>query len=162
MKGWIKLIYSFIFLYFNGTPVYCTGLEEVSIIKAILQLIFYLGVFVAVILLSIYGTRFIAKNYKRAACGKYAEFLDILNIPGGSKLAIIKINERIYILSINNSCTTVIDKLSKEEFNILDENFDNYLDKYIDKWHDNLKINRILNKFYSKKDKEDFSDEEKD
>ena len=55
------------------------------------------------------------------------------------------------ILSINNSCTTVIDKLSKEEFNILDENFDNYLDKYIDKWHDNLKINRILNKFYSKR-----------
>ena len=37
------------------------------------------------------------------------------------------------------------------------DGFDNYLDKYIDKWHDNLKINRILNKFYSKRNKEDFA-----
>ncbi|NLK43711.1 MAG: hypothetical protein GX300_04885 [Tissierellia bacterium] len=162
MKSWIKSFYSFIFFYLIGTPVYSTGLEEVSIFKIILQLMFYLGIFIGVILLSIYGTRFIAKSYKRVVSSKYMDLIDVLNIPGGSKIAIININEKIYIISINNNSTTVIDKLSKDDFDISVENFDKYLDRHFERWNNTLKSNKILGKIYSKKDKEDFSDEEKD
>lgn len=160
MKNKIKLFQFFIFLYLIGSPVYGAGYEEINMFKTILQLIFYLGIFIVVILLSIYGTRFVAKNYKRVISSKYMELLDILNIPGGSKIVLVKVKDRIYVLSIANGSTSVIDKLNQEEFHTIEEDFDNYLDRYLNKWNNGLRTNRILSKFYSKKDKEDFNDEE--
>lgn len=157
-----KLFISFMFFHIISTPVYSTGFEEISTFKIILQLIFYLGIFVAVIVLSIYGTRFIAKNYKRVVSSKYVDLIDMLNIPGGIKIAIVKINEKFYILSITNNSTTVLDKLSKEEFHIIEENFDNCLEKYFYKWNSSLKSNKMLSKLHFNKGKEDLNDEEKD
>lgn len=162
MKKKFKFLYVFISLIFISIPVYGSGYEDISLFKIILQLIFYLVIFVAVILLSIYGTKFIAKNYKKVVSSKYMDLIDILTIPGGSKLAIVKVNNNVYILSISNNGTTVIDKLNKDEFHTLEDNFDNYLDKYLGKWNNNLKTNRILSKFYFNKDKEDMKDETKD
>ena len=150
------------FFHIISTLFIVRGFEEISTFKIILQLIFYLGIFVAVIVLSIYGTRFIAKNYKRVVSSKYVDLIDMLNIPGGIKIAIVKINEKFYILSITNNSTTVLDKLSKEEFHIIEENFDNCLEKYFYKWNSSLKSNKMLSKLYFNKGKEDLNDEEKD
>jgi len=160
MKSKFKLLFCIIVLYLIGSPTFSTGFDEVNVFKSILQLILYLGIFLAVIIFSILGTRFIAKNYKRVVSSKYIDLLDVLNLPGGSRIAIVKIDKKIYILSINNNSTTIIDKIDKDEFNLFEVNFDNYLEKYFDKWNINFKSSKLLSKFNLKKDKEDINNEE--
>lgn len=157
------ILFSLLNILIFSSPVYGTGFEEVNIFKTILQLMFYLGVFIAVIILSIYGTRFIARNYRKAVSSKYVELLDVINIAGGSKILILKINEQIYVLYTSNNNATVIDKFSKDDFPIKEDNFDNYLERYFDKFNINLKTSKLLNKLNLKKDldKEDKNDEKK-
>lgn len=162
-----KAILLFIFIFTNlyGLPVYATGYEETSLIKIIFQLIFYIIIFVLVIFLSLYGTKLIAKNFKGITSSKYVNLLDVMNIPGGTKIIIIKINNKIYILSTNNNNTNIIDIIEADGFPIYDDNFDNYLSKYLIRNHNDQKINKklesLLDKLNIKKDKEGKNDEKK-
>ncbi|WMM26610.1 hypothetical protein RBU61_08015 [Tissierella sp. MB52-C2] len=161
-KGNLYLIFTFIFLY--SYPVYGSGYEDVSLAKTILQLIFYIIIFALVIFFSLYGTKLIAKNFKSVGTSKYISIIDMINIPGGSKIIITKINNKVYIMSITNSATTVIDIIDEENFSIRDEEFDNYLSKYL-KQSNESKINKtvigLLSKLNIKKDKEGKDHEEK-
>ena len=134
------------------------GYEDVSLTKTILQLIFYIIIFVLVIFFSLYGTKLIAKNLKGISRSKYISLIDIMNIPGGSKIIISKINKKVYIMSITNNATTVIDIIDEDEFPILEEEFDNYLSKYLNENNKNSKINTtvttLFRKFNINKDKE--------
>lgn len=145
--------------------VYAAGNEETSIIKTILQLIFYIIIFVFVIFFSLYGTKLIAKNFKGITSSKYIKLLDIINIPGGAKIIIAKINRKIYILSTNNNGINVIDVIEEEEFYAEEESFDNYLSKYLNTDYSNYnisnKIKSLINKFNIKKDKDDNRNEKK-
>ncbi len=154
----LKYILSSMFLFFLSEQVYASGYEDVSLAKTILQLVFYLIVFVVVIFITLYGTKFIAKNYKAINNSKYMKIIDVLNIQNGNKLIIVNVNKRNYILSISNTGITLIDTIESEDFG--EEDFQDYLNKHINKKDTqgidlNLYINKIKDKFEFSKDKED-------
>ena len=153
----LKYVFFSAFLFFFGSPAYCSGYEDVSLLKTIFQLIFYLLVFVVVIFITLYGTKLIAKNYKGFNRSKYMEIIDLLNIQNGVKLAIVKVNNKIYILSISNAATTVIDTIDPEDLE--NKEFDTYFDKYINKKDQEFGPNLYINKI---KDKLKFSKKEED
>lgn len=145
-------------------PIYSEGYENTSIIKLVLQLVFYLIVFIAVIFIALYGTKLVAKNTKGMSSSKYINLLDAINIPGGSKIIIAEINEMIYILSTNNNGVSVIDIIEGKDFSIIEENFDTYLDKYLTKNKlDYQKLNEGFKSFITRSKriqaKEDRNDE---
>ncbi len=165
MNKRINLLFVFVFLILNGLPVYAAGYEEISPIKIVFQLIFYIVIFILVIFFTLYGTRLIAKNFKGIASSKYISLLDVMNIPGGTKIVITKINSKIYILATTNNNTNVVDIIDEENFPTYDENFDTYLSKYVNKNHYDHKINKklenLFNRINIKKDKEGRNDEKK-
>lgn len=165
MSKRVNLLFIFVFLALNGLPVYAVAYEEISPIKIIFQLIFYIVIFILVVFFTLYGTRLIAKNFKGIASSKYISLLDAMNIPGGTKIIITKINSKIYILATTNNNTNVVDIIDEEDFPTYDEKFDTYLSKYANKNHYEYKINRklenLFNRINIKKDKEGRNDEKK-
>ncbi|CAK7042719.1 flagellar biosynthetic protein FliO [Tissierella carlieri] len=161
----INLLFIFIFVTLYGLPAYAAGYEEISPTKIIFQLIFYIVIFILVIFLTLYGTKLIAKNFKGITSSKYISLLDVINIPGGVKIIIAKINDKIYILSVADNNTNVIDTIEADNFPTHEENFDNYLSKYLHGNNNDNKINKklenLFDKFNIKKDKEDRNDEKK-
>lgn len=136
-------------------------------VKLVLQLILYLLIFIAVIIATFYGTKLIAKNAKGMSGNKYIKVLDVANIPGGSKIIIAEINDKIYILSASNNGINLIDIIEGEDFPIIEEDFDTYLDKYLIQNKFNYdKINKKVKSFFNKskriEDKEDKKDEKQD
>lgn len=157
----IRIILFTIVLGLSNTPVYGSGYEDVSLANIIFKLVFYLLAMGLVIFLTLYGTKIIGKGLRGFGTSKYISILDIINLPGGSKIVITKIGEKVYILSTNSTNTSVIDIFNEDEFIIKDEHFDNYLNKYLDKGKNRNVFSVLLNKAHNKKDKEDNNDEEK-
>ncbi len=92
--------------------------EEPDIISLTFKLLFYLLVFVGVILLTFYGTKFLAKHSKKIGKTNNIETLEYLNLGNNNKILAIKMYKRIYILAINNNTTTVIDKIDENEIDL--------------------------------------------
>lgn len=161
MKNKINALIFFIILIIFNLPVYAGGYENISLVKIILQLIFYIIIFALVVFLSLYGTKLVAKNFKGITASKYIGLLDLMNIPGGGKIVITKINKKVYILFTTNNSSNIIDILDEDDFYLENESFDNYLSKYLNKNNINDKIGKKFVSFFNKsKDKEERNDEE--
>lgn len=153
-RDFIKYILFIIIMGFYQ-PVFAIGTENISLFQILIKLIFYIGIFIAVIFITLYGTRLIARNYKSYANSKYINVLDTLSISGGMKIIIIKISKKIYIISSTPNNTEVIDIIDEDKFS--DKDFNNYLDKYTNKNHNkfNFGIKNIIEKVNFSRDKED-------
>ena len=137
---------------FVGKPIYAKAYGEVSQMRIFFELIIYLVIFAIVIFVSLYGTRLVAKNFKGITGSKYMNILDAINIPGGSKIVITKINAKIYILAINNNTTNILDIIDEVDFPIIDEEEQSdYLSRYFDK--DRLYYDKIGKSIKSKFDR---------
>ncbi len=137
---------------------FAAGLEKISLLKTIFQLVFYILMFALVIFVTIFGTKLIARNYKINLASKNMDIIDTLNIPGGIKLIIVKIMNKVYILSLSATNTTVIDILSKEEFDKFSDSFDALMEKHnnrIGKIQSDGKFNEIISSIINKKNKEE-------
>ena len=153
----------------SSYPAYSQGFGNTSVFKLLGQLIFMLVIFIAMIFITLYGTKLIAKNAGGMIKSKYIHILDAINIPGGSKIIITKINDKVYILSIDNNGSNVIDIIEEEKFPIIEDDFDNYFHQntIIDKLS-HSKINKKIKIFYKEqiskriKNKDDKNHEEKD
>lgn len=153
----------------SSFPVHSQGYENTNVFKLVGQGIFYLVIFIAMIFLTLYGTKLVAKNAGGMAKSKYIQLIDAINITSGSKIIIAKINNKIYILTTSNNGSDIIDIIEEEDFPIIEENFDNYLDKnLIVNKLSNSKLNKSIKLFYDKhinkriKNKEDKKDEKED
>lgn len=152
----LKYLLATIIIFFPHSSVYASGFEDVSLFKTVVQLIFYLLIFIGVIFITLYGTKFIAKNYKGFSSSKYMKIIDSLNLQNGIKLVIVNINEKIYILSVSSTSTNVIDTIDPED--IEEDIFEDYLHKHINKNKlEESKINLYMDKI---KKKIDFSKDE--
>ena len=167
MSNRIRSFSILITLLLSSFPVYAQSYGSSSISRTIFQLLFYMIIFIAIIFFSLYGTKLVAKNFKGMTNSKYIEILDAINIPGGSKIVIAKVNNKIYVLATGNNGTNILDIIDENEFPIIEENFDGYLNRYLTK--DNLNYNKIseniklnLDKFTKKKDKEGNKNEKQD
>lgn len=162
MKNRINALIFFIILMLFNLPVHAGGYENISLVKIVLQLIFYIIIFLLVVFFSLYGTKLVAKNFKGITASKYMSLLDIMNIPGGGKIVITKINKKVYILFTTNNSSNVIDIIDEDDFCLESKSFDNYLSKYVNKNNINDKIGEKFISFFNKsKDKEERNDEEK-
>ena len=153
----------------SSFPVYSQGYENTNVFKLVGQGIFYLVIFIAMIFLTLYGTKLVAKNASGMAKSKYIQLIDAINITSGSKIIIAKINNKIYILTTSNNGSNIIDIIEEEDFPIIEENLDSYLDKnLIISKISNSKLNKNIKHFYDNniskriKNKEDKKDEKED
>ena len=96
--------------------------------------------------------------------------VDILNLDVNTKIAMVEINNYLYVFAINNNTIIMIDKFPKENLIIkADGDFDEQLKKYKQKYaYDNEFLDKLKQKFSKpfKKvnnsiDKEDRNDEKK-
>ena len=132
--------------------------------------VIYVVIFIVVIFLAIYGTKFIARKSQSLLKSKYIHIIDSVNVGQNTKIIIAKISNYIYIISISNNQTFLIDKMKMDEFfeNIKNDDFEKYLNEYMlnNRYEENNSLNikvkakEVLDKFKStKKGKEDEKDE---
>ena len=171
MKFKLKIfVLNLAMILFIGNISYATEGTDFNMGKAILKLFFSTIIFIIVIIITIYGTRFIAKKSNKFINSKYMRIIDILNLSNNVKIIMVNINKKIYILAINNNTIEVIDKILEEEFEFKKSwDFEKDLDKYKNRYvyeNDNIsrfqsKINKFLNKSSKFMDKEDEDNEKK-
>jgi len=111
--------------------------HDSSITFGIFKLIFYLVTFVAIIIFAYFGTRFLAKKSSYLNKTRNIEIIDSINLGSNNRIILVKILEKIYILSNNNNQTTLIDiieddtvLISKREEIISPVDFSHYLNKF--------------------------------
>ena len=90
------------------------------------NLIFFLIIFAGIVFLALYLTKFIAKKTNYLGRSKNLTILEFMNVSANVKIMTVKIYKKVYILSISNGHTTVIDKLDEED---LDQKFEDYLNQ---------------------------------
>lgn len=98
--------------------------------SVIIKMLLYLLAILFVLLMAMYGTRFIVKNTKRFVTSKYMKIVDVINLGTNFKILMLEINENIYIIAVTSSTIEIIDKFSKEQI-VQRDNFDEHLNKYI-------------------------------
>ncbi len=137
-----------IIILLTGGISYATDGVDFNLGKTILKLIFYTLIFIGVVILTIYGTRFIAKSSGRFINSNYMKVIDILKLDPNTKIAIIKISETVYILAMTNNTIEVLDKLSEDEIQISsNRQFEEELDRYR---YNSIEKNRYISKFQRK------------
>lgn len=146
-------------------PVYSQGFGNINVFKLVGQLILMLVIFIAMIFITLYGTKLVAKNAGGMVKSKYIQLLDAINLPGGSKIVIAKINDKIYILSIDSNGSNIIDIIEEEKFPLIEDNFDK--DSIMNKYN-HSKVNKNIKLFYENqiskriRNKEDKNHEKED
>lgn len=145
--------------------VYAIEESNFSMGKVVFKFIFYIFVIFGVIILTIYGTKFIAKNSKRFVNSRYIKILDRINLDANTKILVLEIDDFIYILAITNNYIETIDKVSKEDFRFKDDmDFEKQLEwhknKYTNKDSSKFKIEQFSNKWDKFFNKEDEDNEE--
>lgn len=165
-RTWLVLV---LILLVISLPVYSEGYESVNVFKLVAKFILLLVIFIAMIFVTLYGTKLVAKNAGGMIKSKYIQLLDAINIPGGSKVVITLINNKVYILSIDSNGTNLIDIIDEKEFLIIEDDLDSYPGKDLIKNKiSDSKINKNVKLFYENhinkriKNKEEKNDEKED
>ncbi|AFS78595.1 putative flagellar protein [Gottschalkia acidurici 9a] len=107
-------------------------------------MILFLAIFIGIILLALYSTKFIAKKTNNLSRSNNMQVLDFINIGANTKIVIIKIYDNVYILSMGNNYTTFIDKLKEDD---LGEDFQSILNKSLYQNNNNQDFKQHMDKF---------------
>lgn len=146
--------------------------ESFSYIQLFLKTIIYIIIFILVLFATFYVTKLLAKRSKPFFKSKYVEIIDLINLGSNNKIVIAKVASYIYILSINNNDTILIDKMDLQSFYSRvkeDRSLDKDLSDSIKADKDNISLEnefkKILEKFKlinRKIDKDEDKNEEDD
>ena len=170
MKRFIIIILS-ILLVIPSFGIATSDIENDSNLAImIFKSVIYVVIFVVVIFLAIYGTKFIARKSQSLLKSKYIQIIDSVNVGQNTKIIIARISNFIYILSLNNNQTSLIDKMDIDIFfeNVRQDDFEEYLNSFMkdNKYGENSSLNikgkakEILDKIkFIKIGKEDEKDE---
>ncbi len=144
------MVTSFVLISSRGYAASGAGISDTSsVFLGVLKAIFYTIVFVAVIFLTLYGTKYIAKNFNRLANSKYIDNIDAISLSNNTQINIVKIDKYIYVLCVGEGKSFLIDKILETEFSY--ETIDrDYNPSVIGV--DNEMLNKIK-KFLNKEDK---------
>ncbi|MCR2042759.1 flagellar biosynthetic protein FliO [Anaerosalibacter massiliensis] len=102
----------------------------------LLKIIMYVILLILVLFITFYGTKFLAKRSKTFFNSKYMEVVDSINLGSNNRIVIININNYIYIISMNNNGTALIDKMEIESFyssSRESKDFSKYLEENIER-----------------------------
>ncbi|MTI48003.1 flagellar biosynthetic protein FliO [Sporosalibacterium faouarense] len=142
MKKNTYALIAFFSLLFFSSSAYCSDdliSEDYSLFGAAGKIVLYLLALALVLFLTYYGTKFIARHSKKLGKGNNIEILDQFSFGSNNKILVAKIYRKIYVLSVNNNQTSVIDKLSEKDINLEDQeslvdnrDFEKQLDSIMD------------------------------
>ncbi len=136
---------------------------DYSLGTVILKMLFYIGMVILVLFMAMYGTRFIAKNTRRFISSKYMKVIDVLNLGTNLKIMMIEIKDNVYVIAVTSNSIEVIEKLSKEVINQMDD-FQQHFSKYTMKYKHMNSIYKNIDRFLNSKDnineEEEFDNEE--
>lgn len=91
--------------------------------KEIIRIIIYLISFLAVIFLAYIFTKYLAKKSNSLNRSKNIKIVEGISIGNNSRILIVAVLDKFYIVYDNNSSLLLLDKLDKDE---LDIQFNNY------------------------------------
>lgn len=117
--------FTLIFINIMSLPVYATSSSGIAIFGEVFKLIFYIALFLAIMLFTYYGTKFIAGNLHKINKSRYVDVLDRIKISENVEITLIEVNKEIHIIASSNGNVTQIDKIPKDEFNYEKTNLDN-------------------------------------
>ncbi|NLW22294.1 MAG: hypothetical protein GXY88_03410 [Tissierellia bacterium] len=168
MKGNWKILLLILLIMFTSNISIAVGQGDYSIGKALVKSIFYLFITAIVLIITVYGTRFIAKNSRKLACSKYMRIIDSLNLGVNLRIIMVEVGEMVYVLAVSNNSIDLIDKLPKKVFS-KESSFEDQLYRYkyefnkkqilANKWISNIsKTFKRHNKIYDKEDEGDEKD----
>lgn len=135
------IVVTFFSFYTVSTKAYCMDnlvAQDENIYSMIFKFVLYFIAFIAVLLLTFYGTKFIAKYSRKLGKGSNIELLDQFGLGNHNKIVVVRIYSKIYFLSISGNQTTVIDKIDEKDISLkgeesLDSNrdFEKHLDSVL-------------------------------
>ena len=106
---------------------YAAGeVNDINLLSYFGNLMFFLIIFAFIVFLALYLTKFIAKKTNYLGRSKNLTILDFINVNANVRIITVKIYKKVYILSISNGHTTVIDKLDEEDLGM---KFEDYLNQ---------------------------------
>ncbi|MBW4828695.1 MAG: hypothetical protein KZY61_06025 [Clostridiaceae bacterium] len=85
-------------------------------IQLFFKTVVYIIIFILVLFATFYGTKLLAKRSKPFFKSKYVEIIDSVNLGSNNRIVIAKVANYIYILSINNNDTVLMDKIEIQSF----------------------------------------------
>lgn len=112
------------------------GLEKTSYISYFFSMILLIAIFIGVVFLALYSTKFIAQKTNNLGNNRNIKIVDFINLSRETRIVTVKIYNKLYILSVNNNSTTVIDELKEEDLGgefseLLQKNMEFRNDKYL-------------------------------
>lgn len=90
--------------------------SEINPITSFIKITVYFISFIIVLVLAYYFSKFISIKTSGFIKGRNINIIEMFNIGKNNKIIIIKINNYVYVLSMGNNYTTVIDKIPYKEF----------------------------------------------
>ncbi|RKD34447.1 flagellar biosynthetic protein FliO [Thermohalobacter berrensis] len=118
-----------------------SSLKKIGDTSILVSTFVYLLSFIVVVVLAYYFTKFMAKKATNYGSTSNIKVIDYISLDNSHKIVIVKIFNNVYILSLNNNDTTVVDKINETNINIktnetyLSNNkFQNYLENIIEKF----------------------------
>ncbi|MBS4536039.1 flagellar biosynthetic protein FliO [Clostridium sp. D2Q-14] len=93
---------------------FMTVIPNSNMIGNIFRMIFAIFVFLIILALAYFTSRFIAKSNTKLNNGRNMIMLDALNLGNNKKIIMVKIIDDIYILGVSNSQVNIIDKLDSD------------------------------------------------
>lgn len=110
----------------------------------IFKLIFYIVLFMALMLFTFYGTKFIAGNLQKINKSKYVTILDRIKVSENLDITLVEINDEVHIIASGNGSIEQIDKIDKADFNYFK------LNEYDEVESQNNKMLEFINKLIGK------------
>ena len=112
------------------------GLGKTSYISYFFSIILLIAIFIGVVFLALYSTKFIAQKTNNLGNNRNIKIVDFINLSRETRIVTVKIYNKLYILSVNNNSTTVIDELKEEDLGVefselLQKNMEFRNDKYL-------------------------------
>lgn len=83
-------------------------------IEGIFKIIFAILLFLIILALAYFTSKFVAKNSTKLNNGKNMEIIDVLNLGNNKKIIMVKIIDKIYVLGISNTEINTIDTFDSE------------------------------------------------
>lgn len=114
----------------NSKNIYAyTDSGSINLVSYFGKVIFFFVIFIGIVIAALYFSKFLAKKTNYLAKGKHIRVLEGVNLNATVRIVTVKIYKKVYILSISNNHTTLIDTLDESE---IDKDFEDYLNENLE------------------------------
>lgn len=127
--------------------------DGVSFFSSLMKFIGFLVIFGAIIFLAYYTTKLVASKSNQSMRSENMEVIDAMSLGTTSKIMMVRVEKYVYVLAVNGSSITSIDKLDYDELDIVERSFySGDFDQQLKKLINSEKLSELKDKFTKKRD----------